>query len=63
MSEVSRKTVTPQAVRLQGFLTNKKQPPRLGPPFDPRYRPTVGLDRVLFLMSEVSLFTGAYARR
>ena len=28
--------------RLQGYLAHKKQPHPLGPPYDPRYSPTVG---------------------
>ena len=27
---------------LQGYLANKKTPTPLGPPLDPRHRPTVG---------------------
>ena len=27
---------------VQGYLAHKKQPPPLGPPYDPRYSPTVG---------------------
>ena len=30
------------ATRLQGYLAHKKQPPPLGPPWDPRYSPHVG---------------------
>ena len=26
----------------QGYLAHKKLPPPLGPPYDPRYSPTVG---------------------
>ena len=29
-------------LRVQGYLAHKKQPPLLGPPWDPRYSPTVG---------------------
>ena len=32
---------------------HKKQPPPLGPPYDPRYSPTVGSYGGVFLMSEV----------
>ena len=27
---------------VQGYLAHKKEPPPLGPPYDPRYRPTEG---------------------
>jgi len=27
----------PRVLRLQGYLAHKKQPPPLGPPYDPRY--------------------------
>ena len=30
------------AAGLQGYLANKKTPTSLGPPYDPRHRPTVG---------------------
>ena len=32
----------PLDCRLQGYLAHEKMPTPLGPPYDPRYRPTVG---------------------
>ena len=29
-------------VKVQGYLAHKKQPPPLGPPYDPTCNPTVG---------------------
>ena len=33
---------SPRPDSMQGYLAHKKQPPPLGPPYDPRYSPTVG---------------------
>ena len=35
-------SVNPTQAALQGYLAHKKQPPPLGPPYDPRHSPTVG---------------------
>ena len=43
---IKKKTPAPRAVLrvegLQGYLVHKKQPPPLGPPYDPRYSPPPG---------------------
>ena len=35
-------TLNPNPRTLQGYLAHKKQPPPIGPPYDPRYSPTPG---------------------
>ena len=37
-----REPVARDVGALQGYLTHKKMPNPLGPPYDPRHRPTVG---------------------
>ena len=41
---------------LQGHLAHKKMPPTLGPPQDPRHRPTVGSQGEAVSHSEVPLY-------
>ena len=41
---------------LQGYLPHNKTPSPLGPPYDPRHRPTVWSQGGVFSLSEVPLY-------
>ena len=41
-SMMEPKTAPEHDATLQGYLARKKQPSPLGPPYDPKYSPTVG---------------------
>ena len=41
-------------MHVQGHLADKKEPPPLGPPYDPRYSSTVGPRRGILLMGNLS---------
>ena len=42
VTRVDGKLRSVKSYGIQGYLAHKKQPPPLGPPYDPRHRATVG---------------------